>query len=79
MQRAKQEKLAEINNKLINANPKDFQDFIKYLYAHTKYNFAEKIKVYPFDIRTIRDLMLTAFIPISAEVIIRIYFHYMGM
>jgi len=44
-----------------------------------EYNHADKLKVYPFDISTIRDLMLTAIIPISAEVAIRLYFHFASL
>lgn len=50
-----------------------------YLHKYFTFNHVEKISVYPFDISTIRDLILTAIIPISAEVFIRIYFHYSGL
>ena len=44
-----------------------------------EYNHVDKLKVYPFDISTIQDLMLTAIITISAEVVIRLYFHFAGL
>jgi hypothetical protein len=37
------------------------------------------LKVYSFDISTIRDLMMVAIIPVSAEVVIRLYFHFTGL
>ena len=89
MKKAKQMMIEEINhdfkkveNKdvgpLIEA-PKNNINRVKYMYLYLKLIYAEKLKVYPFDIRTIRDLTLTAIIPISAEVIIRIYFQYAGL
>lgn len=79
MKQAKQTKLKEIGKNLMDATPDNMKKYLKYLYLHTKYNYAEKMKTYPFDVSTIKNLMLTASIPISAEVIIRIYFHYLGM
>lgn len=57
----------------------DEEDALNYIYDYLEYNHADKLKVYPFDVSTIRDLMLTAIIPIFAEVFIRLYFHFAGL
>lgn len=58
---------------------KNNKEAFNYIYDYLEFSHADKLKVYPFDMRTLRDLMLTAIIPISAEVFIRIYLHYIGM
>lgn len=63
----------------VTENPIDDSERIKYVYLYLKLNQSEKLKAYPFNMSTIRDLMLTAIIPITAEVCIRIYFNYLGI
>ena len=90
MKQAKQKKLEELEARIRNEgdddggflfprNIKDEKTALKYIYHYLEYNHAAKLKVFPFDISTIRDVMLTSIIPISAEVVIRLYFHFMGL
>ena len=90
MKKMKEKKLIEIEKRIRKEKgdkggflfPRKFKDektALEYIYAYLEYNHADKLKLYPFDISTIRDLMLMAIIPISAEICIRIYFHYMGI
>jgi hypothetical protein len=89
MKQAKQKKLEEIERKiqkegkdrksLLETEPKDIVDSAKYIHRYVQYNHADKLRVYPFDMTTIRDLMMVAIIPVSAEVVIRLYFHFTGL
>jgi hypothetical protein len=92
MKKAKREKLEELENEIKHMGndkegyvfPRDLKkvtikEGLRFLYNYVEYNHADKIKLYPFDISVIRDLVLTAIIPISAEVIIRMYFAYIGI
>ena len=89
MKEAKQMKIEDIYKDFKNVgkndvgpiveDPKNNVQRVQYMYLYLKLFYIEKLKEFPFDIRTIRDLSLAAIVPISAEVIIRIYFHYMGM
>ena len=90
MKQAKQKKLEELEERirgdgdddggfLFPRELKDGKNALKYIYDYLEYNHADKLKVFPFDMTTIRDLMMVAIIPISAEVIIKLYFHFTGL
>ena len=51
------------------AEPKNFKDAIAYIHRYVEYNHAEKLKLYPFNTTTIRDLLLIAVIPIGIQTI----------
>jgi uncharacterized membrane protein YciS (DUF1049 family) len=89
MKKMKKKKLEEIDKMMRNegsdiegalkTEPFNIKDAVQYIHRYVQYNHANKLREYPFDITTIRDLILTAIIPISSEVVIRIYFHCLGM
>lgn len=79
MKREKQKKLEELAKKIrddgsdddgfLVAEPKNFKDAIAYIHRYVEYNHAEKLKLYPFNTTTIRDLLLIAVIPIGIQTI----------
>lgn len=83
MKGEKQKKLTELAEKIrddgiddngfLVAEPKTNKDTIKYIHRYVQYNHAEKLKLYPFNTTTIRDLLLIAIIPIGIETIFWIF------